>query len=380
MAMQFRSTDDLTWSIKYGNGSEGVYNVGGAVTYPVVYSTFSGTSGTSNGTVGSATGFNAPQIVLIIQSQFNSYGGWELNVITAISGTTFTLLNPLRQNYGSTGQIYVLNQWRQVNLSSGATLYAPAWNGTSGGILPIMASDYIAMSSGSSMNATGRGYRGGINGPEQQAGGAGESYNNANTTRQTSQLNGGGGGGRASRGFDAGHAGGGGGHATAGQNGTGHNDGTDGEGGTTYGVTDLSSIYMGAGGGGNGMDTGLVPVDGSPGGGIIMLFAPTISISGTLTAQGNNASSTDYANGGAGAGGSVLLKGDAVSVNSINVEGGTQSPSTGWGARGGAGGRGRIAVYYKTSQSVTTANGATVTTVQDNVLARPSYAVLGGMA
>jgi hypothetical protein len=128
------------------------------------------------------------------------------------------------------------------------------------------------------------------------------------------------------------------------------------------------------------MDTGLVQIGGSPGGGIIMLFSPTINIAGTITARGNDASGGGYAAAGAGAGGSVLVKGDTISINNIDVRGGAQSAQTGgWNTVGGAGGNGGIAVYYKTSQSVTTTNSVGYNNYSDTVLTRPSYPILGGM-
>ena len=233
----------------------------------------------------------------------------------------------------------------------------------------------------------GGGGGGGISDSDAASGGAGSaSFGGA-----------GGGGGSAAdgtaSGYTAGGGGGGGGYATGGKGGLSSTpvrpylgedggintsgDGGDaishsatasraggGGGGGTYGDNDngLTNLYFGSGGGSGGSGEGMIGEAGGAGGGILYIAANSITVSGTLSAKGDNG--TEYVGGGynygggggGGAGGSIKLLGNSINVGSSNttsIGGSTATENV------GNGGLGKIAVYYADTLSGTTSPLAT---------------------
>jgi hypothetical protein len=129
-------------------------------------------------------------------------------------------------------------------------------------------------------------------------------------------------------GSGAGHGG------VGGRSGNGTNSG-----GITYGVVS-APVTLGSGGGD---DSGTGGMQGGPGGGAIKLIAVnTITVAGTVSANGGNAIDSGH-DAGAGSGGSVWL--DAASIagsGTLSAYGGNGFSYQG----GGGGGGGRIAVTY----------------------------------
>ena len=107
------------------------------------------------------------------------------------------------------------------------------------------------------------------------------------------------------------------------------NGGGGGAAGLSYGLADLSTIFLGTSGGNVIANTGA--------GGIIIAFANNLTITGTISSDGSNASGQI----GGSSGGSVYLTGDSVTVGSslVTTAGGTGVGTVGGG---GAGGYGRI--------------------------------------
>ena len=205
-------------------------------------------------------------------------------------------------------------------------------------------------------------------------------------TSGTANLGGAGGGGEgiySTGSLYQGGGGGGGGYGTPGLGGTGSGgnstDGgtnSSGNGGTTtssllsaggggggsYGTANLSQLMFGSSGGGSGehyaSDLG---VGGGNGGGIVYVSGQSISISGSLAANGaagaNTTGSTSYAaGGGGGAGGSIKLLGNTLSLGTTLTTaaggaGGIGTVGSQYDVGGGRGGDGRIAVYYANSIS-----------------------------
>ncbi|MCC7509847.1 MAG: IPT/TIG domain-containing protein [Planctomycetes bacterium] len=138
-----------------------------------------------------------------------------------------------------------------------------------------------------------------------------------------------------------------------------------GTGGTAHGAAGSpTSAGMGAGGGsGSSVATGTgASGAGGAGGASITLNAGTISLSGTINADGaagGNATQTGSSvsphGGGGGSGGGVLLNGAMTLTGSITARGGAggnQIGTSGWGSGGGGGGGGRIWLNgVKVSQS-----------------------------
>jgi len=112
--------------------------------------------------------------------------------------------------------------------------------------------------------------------------------------------------------------GGGGGY---GINGT--NAGTDsginyGRGGFTYGTANLNRLYLGSGGGGGaGYASSSCGAQGGAGGGSLIILAQSITVAGSLEANGMNGGNSpcDGGGGGGGSGGSVYLSATNVVLN-----------------------------------------------------------------
>ena len=155
-------------------------------------------------------------------------------------------------------------------------------------------------------------------------------------------------------------SGNGGGGATGGGNGGG------GGGGGTYGDPNLTtSLMLGSAGGSGGILTTGTSGGGGNGGGIIYIAGNSVTVSGTLGANGGNGIAGSaggaqyYGGGGAGAGGSIKVVGATIDLGGTSKTtaiGGTSGSAGYWngngsGLNGGVGGNGRIAVYDTSSIS-----------------------------
>ena len=319
-----------------------------------------------------------------------------------VSGGTLNFNTPLVNNYqntayGTDGQYsyQVIHVPFYYNLTLGATVTVPRWNGTAGGVVVLGATNVVNMN-GQTVDASGAGFRGG--GGVQLGGGTGSrndvaamSTNNAcaskgegiaGTPRYVNDNgsllvnsvegypngsfdrgapgNGGGGGTDGNPANNAENSGGGGG----GNGGAGGNGGKSwssnlaigGAPGAFFSQNSPSRLVMGGGGGagttnnGTGTPSGGFASSGAPGGGIVIIFAGSIVGSGTVNVNGANANSTvlNDASGGGGAGGSVLINaGSGHSGLTILANGGTGGNNNGGGsgAHGPGGGGGGGVIY-----------------------------------
>jgi large repetitive protein len=277
---------------------------------------FTGTAGslTGSGTNASfASYLNYP--VLIHQSQGTNAGLKERNYMIGYSAGTITFALPLTNTYTTGAQIVVMRSCRSLTVNAGVTWTSKAWDGTTGGILPIICSGGVFVNG--TINLSGRGFRGGAAVTGGNSGKQGEGINGAAGTVTTSANGNAGGGGAGNVAFGAG-GGGAGGNGTAGTSGAaGGTSGTGGAGGATSGNQDLAASGTFGGGAGSG---GVYNSSGSSGaggngGGLLVLFTPRLVINPTTGAinlnggDGGNASGTggDRAGGGGGGGGSALL-------------------------------------------------------------------------
>ncbi len=204
-------------------------------------------------------------------------------------------------------------------------------------------------------------------------------------------VSGGGGGGAATgtsgQGGNAGSAGTNGTQGTGGQVGSGATSASGGGGsnsngdygsagaggGGTYGVTDLSKLMLGSGGGGGGGSiNGTVAGEaGGVGGGIVTVFGATIVVNSTIVSAGSVGNqATNGGNGGSGSGGSIKLIGNAITLGTGVSASGGAAANTGSAGKGGGGGVGRIAVYY--GASVT---GSTTPTYSGTSIGYNSYGI-----
>lgn len=349
--LQFRSDDTIKWIEQYGNFSDGDEAISGEFSNPKT--PFTGTEATKTGVVGSESGFAIGDIVLIHQSREggDAAGDWQLNKITNIVGTTFTFKYNLTHDYATTAQIIKVKQNR--NISINGSLSAPAWDGSVGGIIVLMG-DSVTLTSninGQGANGTnstsqrplGGGYRGGQqNNDQHTTGHRGEGINSVGNDESTSANGNAAGGGSSPSGTNKSH-GGGGGNATAGVAG---NNGA--QPGSIVGNAQLTVIlFGGAGSSGSGGDNSNAG-SGANGGAIVIIIARVInltagivSVNGGVSVEGTVGQGRSY--GGNGAAGSILLKGEKVSIGSAVTANG------GIGGDGGQGGNGYVHVDYAIS-------------------------------
>ena len=372
-----------------GSGGDGPLNVAAGMnqTTNSIASAATGAKGATSLTLGSATGFATGQNVFIHQTQGTGAGNSELNRIAAINGTTATLVSPLANAYTTGAQTVVVQQYTTVTVAATGTVVAPAWNGTTGGIMIFQASGSVTIDGTVSMGA--RGFRGGgdpVNCfPGSPTGSIicgtlhgrfGESEAGSSTFGTADNagygVNNGSGGGGGTRGMDC-AAGGGASHATGGSPGA---DGSlglcianlrhgGGLAGNLLGGQDLTrQLFVGGGGGEGGPDEdGTHPGVGGNGGGIIVILASSLTVSATGTIESNGGGGmggmnafpgcggggAGMGNGGGGAGGAIrLFTAGATSLGSGRITtlggGGSAGGGCGAGSPGGNGGLGRIHV------------------------------------
>jgi|Deesub1362B_J571_1020462.scaffolds.fasta_scaffold00175_2 hypothetical protein len=200
------------------------------------------------------------------------------------------------------------------------------------------------------------GFDGGAGGPTLTAGGNG--------------LGPGGGEGGKVLSQGIGSGGGGGGFGTSGDNGLKSFGGTGdvGKGGSTYGNEKLLPITGGSGGGGGGgcknNDNQVGGAGGGGGGAIVIASSSTITISGTLTANGGKGAML-CSGGGGGSGGAIRLIADKIIINGNIKAVGGKGASAPYKNAGGNGGQGRIRIEAYSLQMTTQ-------TVPQFIAGRPS--------
>lgn len=320
-----------------------------------------------------------------------------------LSGGTLSLLHPITKNYksaayGTDGQyrFQVIRVGVYYDLTLGATITAPSWNGTSGGVVVISVTNNFNLN-GHTITAAHAGFRGG--GGRQLSGGAGGAstdvmslstnnfhaskgegiagtprfLNNNGVLLDNGATNEGypngsfaagapgnaGGGGTDGRPTTNDQNSGGGGGANGGTGGRGGNSWssnlvTGGYGGGTFAERSASRLVMGGGGGsgttnnGTGTPGAGFASSGAAGGGLVIITARTISGTGTIDVSGASGytSVLNDGTGGGGAGGSVLLYAtsghNGITVNAAGGVGGTNAggstpPEHGPGGGGGGG-------------------------------------------
>lgn len=344
---QFLTSDTSVWSDKYGTGSDGALTISSDTTEAPIDASCSGTAGTTSLSATNAS-FATGQLLLIHQTRGTGVGTWELNKISSyVAGTittSYSLINTYTDSGASQAQVRVLKQYSAVTINSAKTYTAKAWDGDVGGILAFVCNGTTTVTG--TISANGSGFRGGLgNNNSGSLGDSGEGTAGASVANSSAANGNGGGGGKSTGGPTPS----GGGNGTA---------GSEANGGAIVGNAGLTLMDFGGGGGGRGMDSP-AQNDGTRGGGIILIISKTLSVTGTITGLGLD----HQTNAGAGAGGSVLLKGQALTLGSTLT---TATGGAGDGS-GGAGGTGRIHADYSTSISGTT--NPTLDSTQDAILA-----------
>jgi len=331
----FKLTETLDTT--FGSGKDGDVTISGTVnlnttavasgrTYAdmVAYSV-STVGANSCQTTETPNGIEAGDAVLLINlqgansSNIDNSGNYEVFIVDSIVSTTVSFKSRKTKFYGNNGgdsnigtgatnnkvMLMRIPQYDNLTINSGATLTASDWNSQRYGTICIMCKTKATII-GSILAS--KGYSG--------RDGDGESY-----------------GGAANNNLGGGHAiktmeyGGGGAYAN---NGTKYGPG--GAGGTAYGTADLSKLYFGSAGG-----AGHNTYDGGKGGGIVAVFAKEFDLYGSIRSNGW----TGQTLGGDGAGGSVLIKSNKITMHSGQI---TAPAATGGTPADGS--VGRIAIYY----------------------------------
>jgi len=300
----------------------------------------------------------------VVISATDPVGRWEFARVAAVGAGALNLTAPLVNSYaGNITQVIRVPEYTTVSLPFAIrTITAPAWNGSTGGVVAFLATG--AVSNNGSITVTAKGFRGGVpvddasgavgctgldepaaNGAQKGEGVAFTRYG-TNQTGRGRVANGGGGGVCLNSG-----GGGGGNGGTGGQGGntdlaTDGNRSVGGEGGAALTFSLLNHVLFGGGGGAGHVTIG-TSAPGGAGGGIIFIRAGSLSGSGSMVANGGTGGSTtsqDAASGGGGGGTIYLRVAGAAACGALQVfggNGGSANAAVDVGP-GGAGGGGRI--------------------------------------
>ncbi|RMG75067.1 MAG: hypothetical protein D6722_01585, partial [Bacteroidetes bacterium] len=93
---------------------------------------------------------------------YGQAGRYEYIFVAGVNGNDIELGSPLQFAYTTTGKTQVIRvpQYTTLELASGASLTAPAWDGSTGGIVAFTASETALLNAGSEINVSGLGFRG----------------------------------------------------------------------------------------------------------------------------------------------------------------------------------------------------------------------------
>jgi MYXO-CTERM domain-containing protein len=361
--------------------------------------------------VASTTGFAMGDLVLVMQMTGivpepptggpspvditnDAVGRWEFARLASVAGTTLNLTAPLVNSYASNvTQVIRVREQTSVTINPLGNITAPAWDGSTGGVVALLATGTVTLSASPSINVTARGFRGGtavedtslrtgcteLDEPAPAGAQKGEGIAftrfGASQTGRGRVANGGGGGVCLKSG-----GGGGGNGGTGGQGGNSDLDADSnrpvgGQGGAALAYPLLSRLVMGGGGGAGHVQTpSATTVRGGVGGGIIFVRANALSGSGTMVANGGTGGSTtgENAASGGGGGGSIYVRiaTSAICGNlqAIGGTGGNANEGSAVGPGGGGGG-GRV-LLQKASGSCaptsTAVNGASAGVQQES--------------
>jgi len=344
--------------------------------------TANGSRGQTVISVASSAGLGVGDEVLILCMQGTGAGSYEFATVGSVAGGQLTLNAPLQNSFNVAGGARVMVQrvpnYLDVTVRSNGVLTASAWTGGAanwapGGVVAFRVKRSFTIETGGRVTADALGFAGGagVSSGASANGYQGESYN-LNVGVQSREPNNGGGGGGLyfSTTGDAGGGGGGGGHGTAGTAGA-NVEPYHGLGGTTYGNTNMTTLFLGSGGGAGGTDDdgggSSKGGDGGRGGGIVYIAAHTLMLEGGLSAAGGDGETVqdtdgdagdESGGGGGGSGGTVLLSSVVrpVLTAAVLVPGGSGGGVESGSMLGGVGGTGIVA-YESTSGSTT--NGIT---------------------
>lgn len=361
-----------------GDGHHGPLSVASGVHTPNTHAplTASAPSGTTTLALRDTTGFQAGDLVLLHQTvsakpapavgdtsplslEGSPLGRFELARIRSVEGTQLVLRAPLVHAFEAPGaQALLVPEYTDVTLATDALLKAHPWDGSSGGVLALLATGTVRNEG--LLSASEKGLRGGqvvddannsngctgLSEPAPRGAQRGESVLAGRFGPQETgygNLGNGGGGGNCHN-----SGGGGGGHGGPGGRGavTAAGDGArpyGGLGGSAVPYSLEERLLLG-GGGGAGHSNNDTGTPGGHGGGIVFLRAAHLTGAGRVSANGQSSGKTgNDGAGGGGAGGTLSLRvSGTLAQAALEALGGTGgSTSFGGDGPGGGGGGGR---------------------------------------
>lgn len=279
-------------------------------------------------------------------------GNYELLEIASATDTTVTFTTATSKFYGAASgsnagigvgatdqkvALVRLAELGELAVGAAGVVTTARWNGLTGGVVALRAASITV---DGSISAAGLGYRNGQFSTTTQTCTAsvttetGESIDGPASATTSNRLGGPGGIGAGNVGFSTNTPiNSGAGHATAGDMGSNGNGRTIGSPGATYGTADASTLTFGSGASGNltcsGTETTthLTPNTTPLAGGIIVIYAHQLTVSGTgaITASANQAPRSISASAGY-----VLIQGTTLSLgtNQVTAIGGAVPSST----------------------------------------------------
>lgn len=363
------SVDDGGW---HGTGADGPLTVSGTTTLGAasVVTAISGATLTVSGTPVVSVGDEI--LVLNMHGSDAAHthvGTYAFLWVAGVSGSDVTVESAPSVVFGESTnsdlsgqavQMVRVPQYTDVQVLAGGVLTAPVWDGATGGVLAFRANGTVVVDVGGLITVDEAGYAAGNTGTAYNNDGyQGESYAGAGDGNLDSSYSGYygnwaygyyqanyGGGGAMITGGGGNYAGG----ATAGASWDGGNY-PPAAAGDTYGSADLGLLFPGSGGAGV-WDGYSSPGPGGDGAGILYVGAAGIDASGAASISAMGGSTLAWATGswtygaGGGAGGSVWLVADDLSLGSGAVD-----ATGGFGEAthirvGGDGGDGRIRLDF----------------------------------
>ncbi len=330
-----------------GDGSDGSLNVAsGTTTINTIKTVLSANvaSGATSITVSDATGFAPNQKVLIIQmkdANGSTYSQltntWvaeqeiqeELEIDTVVGNTlnlksALTRPNISAQSYdypASYTQVLKIMQYTDVDISTGATLTAPDFDGSTGGVIAFKASGTLTVNSSGKIYASKLGHLGGV---KALAGPSPRNGNGIGKTVGSYQRTGGGGYGGAGA--------------------TGHSSSV---GGTAYGAFPAKpNIGSSAGGTEYYLNTPSRASTGGDGGGLIIIQTNILVNDGQIISDGQNGESSWSPSGGGSGGGIYIISPNSIDASNLFTRGGNGAAysSCCMTETGGGGGGGQMLV------------------------------------
>lgn len=160
-------------------GKDGAVPASGIVNTTITTLSANATAGSLTISVASTAGFAVGDLFMIIQMQgatinttatdstwgaitaYNNAGNYEVAEVGSVVGGNigFKCGYTLKNNYSMTGKTQIIRIPRYTTGTISGTLSAPAWNGTTGGVLAIEVSGDLTITG--KMDAVGKGFRGG---------------------------------------------------------------------------------------------------------------------------------------------------------------------------------------------------------------------------